>query len=151
MEKQARTAVLNKTLSIVLTLAILGTLAIFIYDRAVPVPGDKFTEFYILGPGGIAADYPSQLKVGEEASVIIGIGNQEQSTVSYRVEIKIDEAATGELGPVILEHGEKLEQIAAFTPGNPGVRQKLEFLLYKEGQTEVYESLHLWVDVGRKD
>ena len=151
MENQPRKAALSKTLSIVLALAILGAIAALIHNIAVPASGDGFTEFYILGPGGSATDYPSQLEVGEEAIVIIGIGNQEQDAVSYRVEIKIDGAATGELGPIALKHGERFEQVAAFTPDKPGEQQRVEFLLYKEGQTGVYESLHLWVDVGRKD
>ena len=151
MENHSRTAALSKILSIGLALTILGAIAALIYVIAAPPAGDMFTEFYILGQGDDATDYPSQLKVGEEAQVILGIVNQEQGTVSYRVEIEIDGDATGGLGPIVLKHGEKSERIATFTPDYPGAQQRVEFLLYKEGQTEVYESLHLWVDVDRKD
>ena len=89
--------------------------------------------------------------VGEEASLIPGIINREQNIISYQIEIKIDGATAGRLEPIELKHGEKSERIATFTPDYPGAQQRVEFLLYKEGQTEVYESLHLWVDVGRKD
>lgn len=108
---------------------------------------EKFTEFYILGTEGKAAGYPRQLKVGEEASLILGISNQEQKTMSYLVDIKIDEVTANGLGPIILEHGEKVEQIVTFTPDKPAGEQEVEFLLYKQGESEVYESLHLWVDV----
>jgi uncharacterized membrane protein len=138
---------LSKTLSIVLGLAILGAVAAIIYVVTVAVPGDAFTEFYILGPGKKAADYPTQLKVGEEARLIIGISNQERQTVSYQVEIQIGGVASDELGPISLNPGEKFEQPVTFTPDTPGERQKVEFLLYKQGEIEVYKTLYLWIDV----
>ena len=142
---------MSKILPIALVLIILGAIAALIYAIAVPAAGNMFTEFYILGQDGHTADYPSQLNAGENARVIVGIGNQEQRTMSYRVEIEINGADAGGLGSIVLKHGEKSERIATFTPDYPGAQQRVEFLLYKEGQTEVYESLHLWVDVGRKD
>ena len=36
------------------------------YVIITPKEGEKFTEFYILGPNGTASDYPTELKVGEE-------------------------------------------------------------------------------------
>jgi len=139
---------LSKTLSIVLGLIILGAIAALIYTIAVPVPEDSFTEFYILGPGGEAADYPAQLKAGEEGSVILVIVNRERETASYRVEIRVDGVNRGELGPIMLKHGGRFERVASFTPEKPGGGQKVEFLLYKQGQSGIYESLHLLVDVA---
>jgi len=139
---------LSKTLSIVLGLIILGAIAALIYVIAVPAPEDSFTAFYILGPGGEAADYPAQLKAGEEGSVILVIVNRERETASYRVEIRVDGVTEGELGPIMLEHGGRFERVASFTPEKPGGGQKVEFLLYKQGQSGIYESLHLLVDVA---
>jgi len=138
---------LNKFLSIALILILLGTLASFTYVVANPPSVEKFTEFYILGTKGKASDYPTQVKVGQEASLILGIINQEQSVVSYRVEIKINGVTTAMQEPVVLKPGEKLEQVVTFTPDKAGDNQLVEFLLYKEGQTDVYKSLHLWVNV----
>ena len=42
------------------------------------------TEFYLLGPGGKASDYPTNLTVGQNGSVIIGIVNHEYKTVNYQ-------------------------------------------------------------------
>ncbi len=38
---------------------------------------ESFTEFYVLGPGGKAEGYPSEAKVGENATVILGVVNHE--------------------------------------------------------------------------
>ena len=138
---------LSKTLSIVLGLVILGAIAAIIYMTTVATPRDTFTEFYILGPGKKAADYPTQLTVGEEAGIIVGIGNQEQQVVSYRIEVRMDGVTADEVGPISLKPREEFEQLLAFTPDAPGEGQKVEFLLYKQGQIEAHETLYLWIDV----
>ena len=118
------------------------------YVIATPVAGEKFTEFYILGLQGKATDYPTELKVGEEGKVIVGIVNREQENVTYRVKVRIDGVEISETEPIILEHGDKSERIISFTPTKAGERHKVEFLLYKDGEDEpCLEPLHLWLDV----
>jgi uncharacterized membrane protein len=109
--------------------------------------GEKFTEFYILGISDKAEDYPQELKAGEEGRVIVGIANQEYEPVTYRVEVVIDGVINNEVKPVMLKHGEKWEEPVTFTPQRAGDNQKVEFLLYRQGQNEVYQTLYLWVDV----
>jgi uncharacterized membrane protein len=46
-----------------------------------------------------------------------------------------------------LEHGGKWEQIMSFTPDKAGDNQKVEFLLYRQGQNEVYREVYIWIDV----
>jgi uncharacterized membrane protein len=78
---------LDRALTIILVISIASSLIALAYVIAVPKQGEKFTEFYILGPGGKAADYPTNLTVGEEASLIIGVANHEYRTVYYGVEL----------------------------------------------------------------
>ena len=137
----------DKTLSIILVLTILGALGMLGYAIASPKVGEGFTEFYIEGLEGKAADYPKELVMGEEEKVIVGIINREHETVTYRVEVAIDGVKNSEVGPVALDHDGEWEEIVGFTPGRAGDNQKVEFLLYKQGQNEVYQRLHLWVDV----
>lgn len=146
MEKQAG-LILGKTLFIVIVLAILGAIAALFYVVAFPQSTEKFTEFYILGIEAEATNYPRQLVVGQEDKVIIGIMNREHETVSYVVEVTIDGVKNNEAGPVTLEYGEKWERIVNFTLNKVGNNQKVEFLLYRQDQNEVYQTLHLWVNV----
>ncbi len=127
-------------------LVLLGALGVLIYTLAVPVT-EKFTEFYLLGPDGKASDYPTTLSVGEEGTVIVGIVNREEGAMTYRVEVNIDGETENSQGPLSLVPGEKWEKTVAFSPGKAGDRQKIEFLLFTEGQSEVYREVHLWVDV----
>ena len=137
----------DKTLSIILVLTILGALGMLGYTIANPKVGEGFTEFYIEGLEGKAADYPKELVMGEEGKVIVGIINREHETATYRVEVAIDGVKNNEVGPVALDHDGEWEEIVGFTPGRAGDNQKVEFLLYKQGQNEVYQRLHLRVDV----
>jgi uncharacterized membrane protein len=134
---------LDKALSVTLILAIAAAIGTLGYVIATPRVGERFTEFYILGPGGRAEDYPRELKVGEEAKVIVGIINREHETVSYRVEVTIEGVINNEVGPIVLEHDEKWQEIISFTPHRAGANQTVEFLLYKNGEVEPYLELFL--------
>lgn len=138
----------DKALSIILVLAILGALGVAGYVIATPKAGDKFTDFYILGLKEQAADYPKELRVGEEGRVIVGIANHEYETVNYRIEVRINGARNNEVKPIVLEHNEKWEEIVSFSLSEPREDQKVEFFLYKNGEVEpCLKPLHLWVDV----
>ena len=137
----------DRTLSIILTLTILGALGTLGYTITSPKVGERFTEFYIEGLEGKAIGYPKELVVGEEGKVIVGIINREHETVTYRVEVAINGVKNNEVGPVALGHDGEWEKIVGFTPNKVGDTQKVEFLLSRQGQSEVYQRLHLWVDV----
>jgi uncharacterized membrane protein len=112
---------------------------------ASPRAGERFTEFYILGPGGKAEDYPTNLTIGENGTVILGIVNHEYEEVNYSIVIWLDNETIGVIGNITLKHEEKWEQNYSFTPEKAGDKMKLEFLLFREGLDEPYRSLHLWI------
>ena len=142
-----RGSIWDKALSVVLIVAIFGAIGTFGYVLATQKVGERFTEFYILNIEGEATDYPKELSVGEEGKVIVGIINHEQEAATYRIEVAINGVKDNESGPIFLENDAKWEMVMGFTPNIVGDNQKVEFLLYKEGQTEVYQSLHLWIDI----
>ena len=141
-------SVRDKVLTAVLIAAVAGAVGMLGYTITHPPNPERYTEFYILGPEGKAADYPEELAVGEEGRVIVGIVNREQAALSYRLEIRTDGVISGGIEGVQLEADQKWEEEVAFIPERIGDRQKVEFLLYRQGRDEVYESLYLWVDVG---
>lgn len=110
--------------------------------------GEPFTEFYVLGPGGKAEDYPTRLFVGDTAHVILGVINHEGHRARYRVEIRAGSDVLGRIGPIELADGQMWENPVSFAPRHPGDRVKVEFLLWIEGRTAPYRSLHLWVHVA---
>jgi uncharacterized membrane protein len=138
----------DKVITITLVIAILGAMGTLGYFIAKPKAGEALTEFYILGSGGKAADYPEELKVGEEGVVTVGIINREGKEVSYWVEVVIGSKKITEVGPVTLADEQKWEGEVGFTPEVVGQDQKVQFLLYKGDEVEsCLEPLYLWVDV----
>ena len=138
----------DKILTAILIISIVLALSVTVYVIVTPKEGEKFTEFYVLGPGGMAEDYPTNLTVGDEGEVIIGVVNHEYAAVTYQLELKVNGKVIDQKS-IVLTHNETWEGPLTFKPKKAGEDQKLEFLLYKEGlkETEPYRALHLWVDV----
>ena len=109
--------------------------------------GESFTEFYIVGPEGMAEDYPQDLAPGEEGTITLVIVNHEHQVTDYFMEIEIDGEKVQEIGPISLVHGQKWEAPVTFAPNKAGEHQKVEFLLHKINEGEAYQKLHLWLDV----
>ena len=139
---------LDRILSVVLIVAITGAIGALGYAITAPKVGERFTEFYILGPDGRAIDYPRELTVGEEGSVLVGIINREHGTVTYRVEVRIGGITNNRLEPLVLAPDEKWEGIVSFTLHQAGENQKVAFLLYRDEESEPYpKQPHLWINV----
>jgi uncharacterized membrane protein len=140
----------DKALSVILALAILGVPGAVGYVIVEPKVGTEFSELYILGLEGEKIHYTLELVAGEETSLTVGIINQERETTVYQVEVRVGGEKNNEVGPIMLEHGQRWEGEVSFIPQIPGENQKVEFLLYKNGEDEPYvEPLRLWVDVTR--
>ena len=138
---------IDRILSVILIISISIAISMTAYVIIAPKEGEKFTEFYILGPEGKAEGYPTNLTVGEEGQVIIGVVNQEYANATYLLEIRLNEEVLGEQS-IELMHNETWESPFVFKAVEKGEDQNLEFLLYKDEMIrDVYRSLHLWVEV----
>ena len=136
----------DRVLTAIFCFAIVLSVATLVYVISTPKQGDKFTEFYILGPEGIAGNYPTDLKTGQNGTVIIGVVNHEYQTVNYSLKVLFN--GTGVYGKnILLENNQIYEKDYAFKAGRKGISE-LEFLLYKDGMSDVYKSLHLWVNAS---
>jgi uncharacterized membrane protein len=161
----------DRILSVVLLIAIVAAVATTVFVIVVPKEGEKFTEFFILGEKGKAADYPSRLLVGENASLFIGIGNHEYRNISYTVEtwlvtMNFDEKTNSSTlirmdrlsrSKTEVSHNQTTILPYSFSPGNTGYN-RVEFLLFNEtvpgdevqGMERInrsYRDLHLWVTI----
>ncbi len=138
----------DKALTVLVVLLMLGAMAAVGYTIAASVEGEKFTEFYILGEYGEAGDYRLNATVGHEIEMTAGIVNQESEAVSYRLVVTLDGVRETEVGPIVLDANEKWEQVVGIIPDKPGSGQKVEFLLYKDGEASLYRGpLCIWIDV----
>lgn len=135
----------DKILSIVLVASIILAISATAYVIVSPKEGEKFTEFYILGPNGKASDYPTNLTAGQTGNVIIGIVNHEYKDTNYKLVTKLNNKTLNE-EKITLANNQKYENKFNFTSAT-GDKQKLEFSLYKlPDENNVYRSLHLWIN-----
>ena len=143
------TTKLDRALSISLVVVIVAALGCLGYVIAIPKPGEKFTEFYILNIEGKAENYPQQVILGEPVDIVRGVVNREYQPASYRVGITIDGVENSQVDIGTLAHEEKREKRVSFIPQLAGEKRKVEFHLYKNGEDEPYfeDPLHLYIDV----
>jgi uncharacterized membrane protein len=142
---------LDKALTVILIASILLSIVTLAYVIAVPKQGEKFTEFYILGPEGKADKYPTRFNIGDSKPVIVGIVNHEYRDVTYDLVVSLNDTAN-----VTSLHSERLtlgdnqtwEKPVNLTPDMAGTNMRMEFLLYADGNmTAPYRECHLWVNV----
>jgi uncharacterized membrane protein len=139
---------LDKALTILLILSIVASIEALIYVIVTPKQGEKFTEFYILGPGGMAYGYPASVQAGNTSTVNVGIVNHEYNTVNYTLETAFDNITFFKRN-LTLQHNQTWEGPFSYKLYEPGDKQKLQFLLYKDKNfSGPYRELHLWVNVS---
>ncbi len=145
MKRDDKPGDIEKALVIALVGSIIIASGMLIYAK-VTFEEEKFTAFYILGEGGKAENYPKVVYLLEPSSIIVGIENYEHAPASYTLEVKLGGYPVYEQRIPTLAHGEKWKKEVFFTPKHVAKHVKLEFLLYKDGSTSPYRSVHLWVD-----
>jgi uncharacterized membrane protein len=138
---------LDKTLSVALALVFIGVVGAVGYMIAAGPEGERFTEFYLLGSGGNATSYPSELIVGQQAAVTVGIVNHEGQQTSYTMKVTVGDQEAEGLDSIVLADEERTVQQVRFVPLRAGGNQSVEFLLFKEDDTAPYGTLRLFVDV----
>jgi len=142
---------LDKALTVILIASILLSIAALAYVIVVPKQGEKFTEFYILGPDGKADKYPTRFNLGDSKPVIVGIVNHEYRNVTYDLVVALNDTARVtnlHSEQVTLGDNQTWEKPIGLKPDRAGTNMELEFLLYADGNmTAPYRECHLWVNV----
>lgn len=140
-----RALIIALTAAIVLMIAVIACMIIF------PPQGEKFTEFYVLGPDGKADNYPLKFRIGDARPVIAGIVNHEYRDVSYDLVVRLNDGVNVTRlyeENVNVAAGSVWEKMIELQPDRTGADMKIEFLLYADGNyTGPYRDLRLIVDV----
>jgi uncharacterized membrane protein len=130
-------------------------LAIWVF--LVPSPDEYMTEFYILGPNGVAENYPYQVELQDEVSVTLGIANREQRETSYRVEVWVEDPSNPgrrslvhQSGPFRLKPSEVNQGTLSWHMPWAGDDQKVELLLFSNNELKPSHLLRMWVNVREK-
>ncbi|HSF81727.1 MAG TPA: DUF1616 domain-containing protein, partial [Anaerolineales bacterium] len=120
----------------------------------VPSDAEFMTEFYMLGPDGLAEDFPRRAAPDQILAITMGVTNRERAGQSYRLEVwQVDPWGEGRrelIGyeqPFTLQVGETRQWEQLFRVQWAGQDQQFEFLLFTPGQPEPYRRLLLWMNI----
>jgi len=144
LQSKEKPSDIERALAIALVGSIIIASGMLIYAK-VTFDEEKFTAFYILGEGGKAENYSKEVYLFEPSSIIVGIENYEHAPANYTLQVNLGGYPLHEQH-IMLADGEKWKDNVSFTPKHVANHVKLEFLLYKDGSTNPYRSVHLWVD-----
>ncbi len=155
----------EKVVAIALSASIVVAIGVLAYVVLLPRPVEKFTQFYVLGPGGNAFGYPTTLNVSQPGTVLLGIVNHESTSVNYTVRIDVIgmqvvynatsgfnetvevNRTTWSTLNVTLADGRNWTQPYSFSIPYVGV-WKIQFLLFRDGDfSNAYQELHLPIRV----
>jgi uncharacterized membrane protein len=138
----------DKIVSIVLVVFVFVAVFTTVYIVLSPKEGEKFTEFYLLGPDGKAFNYPTNLTVDQIGTVYQGIVNHEANDTNYEVIVRFNGVVLENYN-ISLKNDERKEVPLKFRASSRGQNQKLEFFLYKlPDDKNVYRYLFLQIDVN---
>ncbi len=167
---------LNKILTVVLIVALLSALGFLGYILTTPKISEGFTEFYILDRNGQTKSYPVEFIVNntevtqvrysdnivvktDYAYITMGLVNYENKEVEYTIRAMLDRKTisldyegrqVSSVESIAVVHGEKWEGIVGFALTATGDNQKVVFMLDRDSARES-DTLHLWVDVKKRD
>jgi uncharacterized membrane protein len=162
----------DKALTVGIAVMLVASVVVLAWAITTPREGETFTQLALLGPDGMATDYPRNMTVGEDKRVLLSVKSFEHATFDYTVVIvltnatdynftvessSIDWNQTHSLTPYegisqdfSLEHLEYYNQTFDFNVTGNGT-WKLQFLLYSQGQPldqDSYREVHLWLVVS---
>jgi uncharacterized membrane protein len=140
-----------KLLTAILIVSMAASTGLALYIILVPAHHDHFTEFYILGPGGEADNYPAIFDPGEQKPVLVGIANHENAYMTYDLVVALNDSnalTTLYEEKIGLADSKTWEKTVHLKPDRAGSRMRLEFLLYTDDNRSMpYRDLYLLVNV----
>lgn len=150
MDKETE-AQLTTILTLMLAALLIASLAGVVYIALTPsTEEDAYTEFYIMGSGGNASNYPTNLSIGETGELIVGITNNEHREMTYTVVLVLGDEPVAER-TVDVGDGRTWKDEVQFSPEEAGEKQ-LDVLLYIGGDADLdaepYRELQLTIHVS---
>ena len=113
-------------------------------------PEERFTELFLLDENGTLENYPKNLQINENASIIIVVVCHEKQTTNYTTVVRLQ--PENGMETILVQYNFSLSnekermQIFNFSMNESG-KFKLEVLLHKGSDPTPYATNHIWIDV----
>ncbi len=140
----------DKAMVLVIAIVIIIGGGILFYIATNP-PQEKYSELYIFDENGTTENFPHNLGINQNASIIIEVVSHEHKNTDYNLVVTL-QPETGinqTLGQynISLKNKEKWSQVFDFNIDITG-EFKLVIELFKGDSTIPYVTNHLWIDVS---
>lgn len=138
----------TQALTVVLTITLLVALSGVVYLAITPYQQtDAHTEFYVLGPNGVAEEYPTDLAIDDEGEFIVGATNNEHQEMTYTVVVETEDTRFVE-ETFTLDDGKTWEDRVTLVFDSPGT-YRVDIYLYRGSLVEPGENPYreLWLDI----
>lgn len=127
-------------------------IALTVFVTALSQEHAPSTDFYLLGPTGLAEDYPREATIGQPLTLTAQIENHEGERVSYVLTVHDPAAGAGgttlfSVGPFSVPAEETVALPISFSAQTAGRGRQYVFFLSKAGEKTAYRELRLWLDV----
>lgn len=106
-----------------------------------PASGEGDTVLSLLGPRGVADDYPTNLTRGEEGVVFVEVVNRETRPAAYRL-VEVRDGSLGTTSDFNLSSGGSETRRYVIPAGEPGAHA-IVWNLHLDGSVEPYRSVRL--------
>lgn len=128
-------------------LALLVALVAGVALALTPNPAARFTEFYLLGPGGLAEAYPRSAVAGQPLPLTVFVRSQEGQAVAYSVRLRLGAQTLASTPEFQLSDQAVLELPLSVVFPDAGSGQELTLELFRRGDAVPYRTLRLFIDV----
>lgn len=123
--------VLTGVFTVVFVLSLVGAAYVAVTPQET---GNPFTELYVLNESGVAADYDTNLTVGEEGSVTVGVANREHQRMEYTLFVRARDATLARHAFTLADE-ESWRRNVTYSFEDPGTVD-LRFTLYRGSVAE---------------
>lgn len=135
----------GRVLFALIPLSVVIGIVLIAYVLPAASPDKQFTEFYVLGTSGVAANYPIEVKAGQPFILKVGVTNHEGNDITYSIQAHMNGQTVAGTAPFNLNDGQSISLDVSLAGSTPGNQQLLEILLLRDNQ--IYRRLYLWLDV----
>ena len=124
----------DRILQVIILAAVLMTVGATAYVIVSPLPGEQYTEFYVVGPDGTVDGLPETVDSNGSVEFLVGIHNHEHEAMTYDMKVQITD--TGTVTEVYTEsaslaHGEEFEESVTLEVDTTAEKITIQFLLFE--------------------
>ena len=135
----------NRLIFVMFVAVVCLAAVVAVLNFSTPKSDQFFTELSITGPGGVAADYPQNVRVDQPFPLSIGVTNHEGHDFTYSIQAQMAGRTLASTAPFTLADGQSIALNVELSAATPGDQQLLEILLLSDKQ--IYRRLYLWINV----